>query len=307
MKKILILPVLVGIVLLISCRSNGFDYCKNRKKYVEVTNEFSNLPGQVKIDSNLYIDYEEISNISYREFLSWNQYYYPEKYSSVMPDTISWQEEDTLSSPFMTYYLWHPVYREYPVVGVSYEQALLFSKWRSDRVMEYILEKENVLKPRDLRYKDPPFTIEDYFNGKYMNLIPNPKFKWYPEFSLPDTIVFKEALKFAEMFNAKYAFKTTKKSYCKILYNTINCAEFKHKVDQSDKLIQCRSNCARIFFVMHLRGNARELTNIKGFAFGGSYKDSCYVVEKAPIQRYDSTDVHTGFRNMCRWKRWPGL
>lgn len=39
-------------------------------------------------------------------------------------------------------YLRHPAYREYPVVGVSWIQAVEFSNWRTNRYNELILETE---------------------------------------------------------------------------------------------------------------------------------------------------------------------
>src|SRR5690625_7208825 len=39
-------------------------------------------------------------------------------------------------------YLRHPAYAEYPVVGVSWIQAMEYSKWRTDRVNEIMLERE---------------------------------------------------------------------------------------------------------------------------------------------------------------------
>jgi formylglycine-generating enzyme required for sulfatase activity len=43
-------------------------------------------------------------------------------------------------------YLRHPAYANYPVVGVSWIQAVEFSKWRTNRVNELMLEKEGVTK-----------------------------------------------------------------------------------------------------------------------------------------------------------------
>ena len=40
---------------------------------------------------------------------------------------------------FVNNYLRHPSYREYPVVGVSWEQANDYCIWRTDRVNERIL------------------------------------------------------------------------------------------------------------------------------------------------------------------------
>jgi gliding motility-associated lipoprotein GldJ len=45
----------------------------------------------------------------------------------------------------------HPAYAEYPVVGVNWMQAVQFAEWRTDRVNEFILEREAYLE-KDTRY-----------------------------------------------------------------------------------------------------------------------------------------------------------
>jgi len=59
----------------------------------------------------------------------------------------------------------HPAYAEYPVVGVNWIQATEFSKWRTDRVNENILEREGYLK-ENAKIKDvtaeTSFSTETY-------------------------------------------------------------------------------------------------------------------------------------------------
>jgi len=49
------------------------------------------------------------------------------------PDTTSWVRDFAhhLGDPIQDYYFWHPGYDDYPVVGVSWNAAVFFSKWRS--------------------------------------------------------------------------------------------------------------------------------------------------------------------------------
>ncbi len=65
-------------------------------------------------------------------------------------------------------YLRHPGYGEYPVVGVSWIQAVEFANWRSDRVNEYNLEKAGYLK-RDAKIVDvnaeSTFNTDTYINA----------------------------------------------------------------------------------------------------------------------------------------------
>ena len=57
------------------------------------------------------------------------------KWIHVYPDTLCWVNDFNYSfvEPQTNMYFWHPFYDNYPVVGVSYYQALAYLEWRSIR------------------------------------------------------------------------------------------------------------------------------------------------------------------------------
>ena len=67
-------------------------------------------------------------------------------YSEALPDTLVWRDKLGYNEPFVTQYLRHPAYKNYPVVGVSWTQASDFCIWRTDRVNERILINEGILE-----------------------------------------------------------------------------------------------------------------------------------------------------------------
>jgi hypothetical protein len=154
---------------------------------------FENLdipPGTQKITDNLYIDQMEIRNIDYLEFLHWMKGVYgssSEEYKSVYPDTNIWSGLNSNYASLDTFYLNHPTFRKLSVLGVTNKQAQQFVKWRSDRVMEFILIRDGVLKHQQKVSKDSIFTIEKYFTGQYKNITPNPYLIYYPEYTLLDS------------------------------------------------------------------------------------------------------------------------
>jgi formylglycine-generating enzyme required for sulfatase activity len=100
-------------------------------------------PGTVWLRDNLFMDKTEVRNLDYLEFLYWTSKYEPEKYKALLPDTLLWRNIDNYNEPYVLYYLRHSVYRNYPVVGVSYEQAVAFCKWRSDRVNQFMYIRDH--------------------------------------------------------------------------------------------------------------------------------------------------------------------
>ncbi|MEX1001419.1 MAG: SUMF1/EgtB/PvdO family nonheme iron enzyme [Crocinitomicaceae bacterium] len=81
----------------------------------------------VKIDS-FYMGQFEISNREYLLYLDYLQITQPELLADALPDTMVWRSRHAYQEPYVDYYLRHPAYRDYPVVGVSFEQAKAYAK-----------------------------------------------------------------------------------------------------------------------------------------------------------------------------------
>ncbi|MBK9211540.1 MAG: SUMF1/EgtB/PvdO family nonheme iron enzyme [Saprospiraceae bacterium] len=63
----------------------------------------------------------------------------------VFPDTLVWVRDFAYSynEPLTRNYFWHPAYDEYPIVGVSWPQAMAFCNWRSKIWNMYRPEEAN--------------------------------------------------------------------------------------------------------------------------------------------------------------------
>jgi formylglycine-generating enzyme required for sulfatase activity len=100
--------------------------------------------------SSFYMDRTEVTNFHWLEYMYWMKrvYYksYPHVYKKSLPDTLAWRTPLGYMEKYANYYLRHPSYRDYPVVGVSWLQANDFCKWRTDRVNEAILVREGIIK-----------------------------------------------------------------------------------------------------------------------------------------------------------------
>ncbi len=287
--------------------------CKTTKLSVALSiYNVTTPPGTIKIDENLYFDKTEITNFSYLEFMFWTGKIFGTnsiEFISILPDTKVWSSLNIAYSSLDTFYLKHRAYNDFPVVGVSYEQAVAYSNWRSDRVMEYLLVKQGFIPNIENPSKDSVFTIEKYFKGQYYGVQPNPHFLIYPYYSLPDEFTFKKALVFADSLNSKNQ-KYCRKKFCKDkLLTESNCFEnndFKSELRPYGISPTKTTNCVfcKKDLITHLKRNLREMTNVKGQFFGISFIDSCRTVNT--ICRQDTLLINsfTGFRNICQYKQW---
>ncbi|MFC2119282.1 SUMF1/EgtB/PvdO family nonheme iron enzyme [Bacteroidota bacterium] len=63
---------------------------------------------------------------------------------NIYPDTLCWIADFTYSynDPWTNLYFWHPGFDDYPVVGISWEQANAFSIWRTQYHNNYLYIKK---------------------------------------------------------------------------------------------------------------------------------------------------------------------
>ena len=61
---------------------------------------------------------------------------------------LVWRNRLGYSEMMVENYLRHPAFMNYPVVGVSWIQAVEYANWRSDRVAEMGLQEEGYLEKR---------------------------------------------------------------------------------------------------------------------------------------------------------------
>ncbi|HNE27890.1 MAG TPA: SUMF1/EgtB/PvdO family nonheme iron enzyme, partial [Saprospiraceae bacterium] len=135
----------------------------------DVTYEWNNVPRRVTV-SSFYMDETEVSNIDYREYLYWVDRVfgatYPEVWKRALPDTLVWREELAFNEPLVETYFRHPAYDFYPVVGVNWNQANEYAKWRTDRVNEMILIEKGVMNTAPDQKDANNFNTESYLVGQ---------------------------------------------------------------------------------------------------------------------------------------------
>jgi len=92
----------------------------------------------------LYMFKTEISNLEYKEYLFWLKKHKTEtEYNAALPDTQVWRSKYAYNEPYTEYYFQHPVYSDYPVVGVSQQQARGFCAWLQDILNDYFRQSKD--------------------------------------------------------------------------------------------------------------------------------------------------------------------
>ena len=132
----------------------------------DVMYSWDNVPRRVL--SSFYLDETEVTNADYLEyFFGQNECItiLSEVYKKILPDTL-YGDKLGYNEPFVNAYLRHPAYRNYPVVGVSWQQATDYCAWRTDRVNERILIDAGILKEdKDGDQGDDNANTEAYLRG----------------------------------------------------------------------------------------------------------------------------------------------
>lgn len=105
--------------------------------------------------TSFYIDKTAITNLDYREYLHDLRINgLTKQYAAAMPNQNVWVQGFSYNDPYVENYLEAPGFMYYPVVGVSWEQAIEYCKWRTKTVNNEIkkrgesLNKNNKIKKR---------------------------------------------------------------------------------------------------------------------------------------------------------------
>lgn len=146
----------------------------------DITYDYNNVRRRVTVPS-FYMDETEVSNQDWLDYLHWINITFPEDrelYYNAVPDTLVWRHPLSYNEPYVDNYLRHPAFQDYPVVGVTWDQAQDYCSWRTDRTNENILrETGKMVAWKDMGKKGgggdagiaangQPFNTDIYLNGQ---------------------------------------------------------------------------------------------------------------------------------------------
>jgi len=103
-----------------------------------------------------YISATEVTNKEWKEFyLAMKEELGVEQAMKLYyPDTLTWQVEFKYSynEPMSRNYFQHPIFKDYPVVGISWLQAQAYCKWRTQKLVNLAKKKGKII---DMTFRLP--------------------------------------------------------------------------------------------------------------------------------------------------------
>lgn len=298
------LPYLLVLLLFSSC--SIFQPLKEDN----YTQKYS-LPGTVPINDTLFCDLNEISNLDWIEYMNWIERVYgrdSKEYKFCLPNSFTYIDFGNCSINYDSCFFRNSYYRNAPIIGVSQDQAKLYSKWRSDRVFEHLLIELGKLRYNPNQTPENCFTIERYYKGDLDSLVIGEKLEYYPSYTLP-TIEERNAVLYLadslyeknyKVFGTK-TYEDLKQQHPHIICDVSTCRNdtFVFPLPLYTDVIFMRANV-----LYNVKGSVAEWLDNDNLVVGGSWKDTYQsIMDKDTIFCY-SRNNYTGFRNVCRWKKW---
>jgi formylglycine-generating enzyme required for sulfatase activity len=255
-------------------------YLPMPKGYSFVPNGSHEIDGRIVTTEAFFISSTEISNFQYRVFL--NDLKAKGDTASLRiarVDSLGWRDQKAYNEPYVEYYFWHPAYDTYPVVNISYEGALLYCKWLTEKAKQ------------------------EYPNLKVMYRLP----------SREEWIVAARGGSSANLYSCGLRlYKPTKKTFWGCNFYNLG-AESIHYNDTTGTYNVKRDGSASIedlalltapvemyqpneYGIYNMSGNVSEMTDQKGIAVGGCWKSPGYDVRVTSIQTYTKACNSVGFR-----------
>jgi formylglycine-generating enzyme required for sulfatase activity len=260
-------------------------------------------PGQVWVSVDKFIDETEITNLNWAEYL-----YYLRRDSSqtifnaMRPDDAKLPRPDYFENPF---------FRFYPIVGITYEQAEAYCRWRTTVVNELNrirMTRTGIVPPRKfiLEFRLPSEAEWETYAGCGNDLT---KYEQGVIFTESQVKVSPKAGNYLKIKNnlaestdkIKADIKDFNKRKQKIVMFNVDRKNVPYfLVNQTPYYVFDLP--INNYGLYNMIGNVAELVKEKGILKGGSYRDKITDISIKKKQEYEGASPTVGFRAVCQIK-----
>ncbi|GAB3338961.1 hypothetical protein GCM10027429_24730 [Marivirga atlantica] len=260
-------------------------------------------PNTIPFDSSLYVDKSEVANIHWLEYLHYVKKDSSDKfYKSCIPDTTLiikfFPKGEVLNNAD---YIKIKEFRYFPIVGISYQQAINYCKWRSEAV-NIKWAQEKIIDTSEVKVQFRLPTIEEWIKIAYAGNY---------SVNITDSLSWEEDSLSAILDNMGLLSDNTDENKLLLQYFDNNPIHLVENLKYKNVPTALSGKLPMIFpattvkknanYIYDLRGNVSEMTLTEGIAKGGNWKSTPGEIKLMDNVRYQYPSELIGFRCVCEF------
>jgi formylglycine-generating enzyme required for sulfatase activity len=254
----------------------GFSYLPETKTLVD---------NDTVLCTEFFMMKTEITNLNYLEYLAdLKKNNKMTDYNQALPDTLVWRAPLSFGEPYVDYYLRHPAYRDYPVVGVTKQQAENYCEWLTriwrqktgnESIVIRLPKRAEFIRAANGNSFDRPYA----WNSPYLQ---NEKNQAY--------------CNYLRIGAGAIARDTVNGGFMVVpgLRDEMGVAGILN--DNADITAPVKSFIPNEFDIYHLNGNVAELVAEDGIAVGGDWNSPGYDIRNQSTKKFTKPSQTVGFR-----------
>lgn len=233
-----------------------------------------------------YISKGEISQEEYNLFLDdlrakGNH----DKLRACMYDTAQWEQGYAKNPPYAKHYHAHPAYAKYPVVNISYEAAVEYCKWLSQKYAD--------VEGFEVFFRLP--TKEEWLHAANGSLTETNLYAWGNHLQNKEGLMMCNFRRVGVESVSIDPF-TGEKSLHSMPVDAM--AQAGKLNDNADITAPVYSYWPNAYGLFNMNGNVAEMVGEKGIAMGGSWASGGYDVQNSSELNYKHANPFVGFRTI---------
>lgn len=252
----------------------------------------------------------EVSNGQYLEYLNDLKAKNDTSLNNSLPDTLVWRDKLAYNEPYVDYYLRHPAYANYPLVGVTQKQCIRYCEWLTEKYNSTEKRKHKKVKFRlptkyewyaaavyrkaekgkSKNIKDVSLYDDSFFpwDGTYLrNNDGKPRANYM---QIDETSIHREYDSVITIFGRKSVRQryVGEPGFYMGVAGSLN--------DESDITAPVDSYWPNDLGIYNMAGNVEEFVSEYGITKGGSWHDPGYYLRNTVIENYQAINEATSSR-----------